>query len=1666
MLRKINLLWLAMSILFSNLIAQDPTSWINYSQDYIKLKIVEDGWYRVSGTELQSAGFPVSSVAASQIQLFRRGQEVAISTQTTTGASTLDYFEFWGERNDGALDTDLYILDAQPHEHYSLFTDTATYFLTWSTETNHKRILTNTQNDNTGLTPKTEHLNSSHILQTNNYARGRYFGGTSNDYLLSEYDTGEGWTGSVVSKSAFQDFDFVLTNREESSTNQPQIEVVAIGRNSLEHVVTIWAGPSTASLFNLGQINFEGYTSSKRSFDFDWSMVGAGGDLVVRCEVTGVAGATDNVSFSSVKVNYPQQINLIVGANKGLTFVADGTSRFYIHATSADPASFSFYDVTDPYTVLRLPQNAFSTRSDIVFPFDTPTKELAVVSTPLTVPVIKSYQFDRIVLTNQDYLIITHPLLRDYENGPDPVAAYENYRESIAGGGYKVVVAEIDDVYDQFHYGEPSVMAIRNLFDMAYTSGIQYALILGKGRTPDYNIFRRTYGNPDELSSSEVIVPTYGSPGGDFPFSIGLDGTRPLIPAIATGRVNVWKAEQLADYLDKVIAMESVPFDALWRKELIHLSGGTSDLELNTFSNYIRDFKVVAEGDYLGGKAYNNGKKTSVVSEQFDISTEVNRGVGFITLFGHSSSTVTDVEIGKPSNPDFNYQNEGKYPLILVNGCRAGEIFGNTVSFGEDWVSYPKKGAIGFIAHADQASSANLKRYSDMLYEVAFEDTTMFGISIGEVMREAADRYYDFGSSESLQTQIQQTLYQGDPAIAYFEPRYPDYHLLEDQISAVSISGSQLLSQQDSFLVRLPIHNYGRTSLDSLPINITRNFPDGNTKVYEYLLYPPRYSDSLEVYLFNPAEYNVEGTNTLLIQLDPQNQLAELDETNNNAVLDVFISSGSTQHLIPYDQAIVGGDEVHLYWQLTNPFELIREVSLEVDTTLGFGSPYMILQSIVGENLMDYSLDISTIPDSTVVYWRTRFATPDTDEDTIWSVSSFTKVMGMNGGWGQFSLDQFARNELVALDLNENQLGVSFEVSTVPITLTTTGTDFYQYDNLEIYVNETNLLATINTIDPVCRSNTFNALVFDRNTASLKRPITPSNIDVYDALICGRLPQMIYNLTSDEMLANRRIEELITNLEIGDQIAFFNIDSVAYSTFDAAIIAALGEIGVDPSQLIGLVDGQPLVIFGVKGMNPGEALMITNDGSALPPTQQTIRFNQDVIGIADFGSLNTPLIGPASSWSHINLNLGLTGNDFANIEVVGLSKDGQEGDLIKNTDALDSMDLSFVDASEYPYLYLTIEFGDPDDLTPPTLGGLSVSYTGAPEGILIPGIKSTIELQEGQDLNSSYSFINVGNSDYTDSLEVNFTLRNVNQNNSMLTNLKLAPLVVGDTAEIPYTFNTVNLGGQNSLIVKVTSTQEERIDINNQLITSEFARISEETINPLIDVTIDGRYILDGEIVSSTPMIRVAFQDENQYLTKVDTTGLELFLKYPGLESPFQRINYSQPEVTWSPATDEEPFEVSYQPALAEDGQYTMRVAAEDESGNKAGEEPYEISFEVVNEATITHFYPYPNPFSSSCRFVFTVTGAQVPDQILIQIMTISGRVVKNIDETELGLIRIGNNISEYAWDGRDDFGDLLANGVYLYRVTVKSNGETLEHRATAADQAFKRNIGKLYILR
>jgi flagellar hook assembly protein FlgD len=84
----------------------------------------------------------------------------------------------------------------------------------------------------------------------------------------------------------------------------------------------------------------------------------------------------------------------------------------------------------------------------------------------------------------------------------------------------------------------------------------------------------------------------------------------------------------------------------------------------------------------------------------------------------------------------------------------------------------------------------------------------------------------------------------------------------------------------------------------------------------------------------------------------------------------------------------------------------------------------------------------------------------------------------------------------------------------------------------------------------------------------------------------------------------------------------------------------------------------------------------------------------------------------------------------------------------------------------------------------------------------------------------------------------------------------------------------------------------------------------------------------------------------------------------------------------------------------------------------------------------IRHVLNYPNPFTTRTQFWFEHNRPAEDLQVTVQVMTVSGKLVKTIAKT----INTGGNRScEVEWDGRDDYGGKLGRGVYIYRLRVRT---------------------------
>ena len=132
-------------------------------------------------------------------------------------------------------------------------------------------------------------------------------------------------------------------------------------------------------------------------------------------------------------------------------------------------------------------------------------------------------------------------------------------------------------------------------------------------------------------------------------------------------------------------------------------------------------------------------------------------------------------------------------------------------------------------------------------------------------------------------------------------------------------------------------------------------------------------------------------------------------------------------------------------------------------------------------------------------------------------------------------------------------------------------------------------------------------------------------------------------------------------------------------------------------------------------------------------------------------------------------------------------------------------------------------------------------------------------------------------------------------------------------------------------------------------------------------------------------------------------------------------------------------MEIHWTPEL-KDGKHKLEILAKDASNNFFDSTSSRTSFFVFNEFDLTEVYNYPNPFSNDTHFTFLLLGSELPQNIKIKIYTIAGRLIRDV-EIPAPDLKVGFN--KIYWDGKDQDGDEVANGVYLYKVSAKFPEET-----------------------
>lgn len=231
---------------------------------------------------------------------------------------------------------------------------------------------------------------------------------------------------------------------------------------------------------------------------------------------------------------------------------------------------------------------------------------------------------------------------------------------------------------------------------------------------------------------------------------------------------------------------------------------------------------------------------------------------------------------------------------------------------------------------------------------------------------------------------------------------------------------------------------------------------------------------------------------------------------------------------------------------------------------------------------------------------------------------------------------------------------------------------------------------------------------------------------------------------------------------------------------------------------------------------------------------------------------------------------------------------------------------------------------------------------------------------------------------------------------------------------------------------QTTPTLEDQTGYNLQIeIGGVNTNAPSDTTPPTTQLYMNDKSFVSGDITNCSPIFIAYLQDENGINT-ASGIGHDIIAILDGDESnPYVLNDYYETELDdFTKGFVRFPFKD------LEPGIHTITFKVWDVYNNLT---TTEIQFNAVCSSEgleIQRVLNYPNPFVSYTEFWFTHNMPFEPLDVQVQILTISGKIVKTINQQ---VVTNGFLSREIKWDGKDDFGNKIGKGVYIYKITVKS---------------------------
>jgi len=210
----------------------------------------------------------------------------------------------------------------------------------------------------------------------------------------------------------------------------------------------------------------------------------------------------------------------------------------------------------------------------------------------------------------------------------------------------------------------------------------------------------------------------------------------------------------------------------------------------------------------------------------------------------------------------------------------------------------------------------------------------------------------------------------------------------------------------------------------------------------------------------------------------------------------------------------------------------------------------------------------------------------------------------------------------------------------------------------------------------------------------------------------------------------------------------------------------------------------------------------------------------------------------------------------------------------------------------------------------------------------------------------------------------------------------------------------------------------------------------EDTVGPEIQLFMNDESFIDGGNTNTSPNLIASLSDLSGINTSITAVDHDIVAILDGdTANPIILNDFYQ--------TDLDDFtngKVTYTLRDLEVGPHTLQLKAWDTYNNSS---ETTLNFVVVSDAILNleNVLNYPNPFVNYTEFWFNHNKPNEPLEVQVQVFTVSGKLVKTINQNVQTTGNLSRNIT---WNGLDDFGNKIGKGVYVYKLKVKSTVNNL----------------------